>query len=181
MGAGIHGIDLYVFGAAAAAFVLFLVVHVIVFRYLRPRQLTLPLAFSFACGFMAACAGAWGLIGTAPIFPEYTIAARRLAGLSTPAVYSLLTLHYLSWVFGMGEAAVRIRILLELDKRPGGSATPAELRDAYSDETILKIRLAKLVGAGYLRESAGIYRISRSQMFLQAKAIGLLKRVLGVT
>ena len=81
----------------------------------------------------------------------------------------------------MGEAAVRIRILLELDKRPGGSATPAELRDAYSDETILKIRLAKLVGAGYLRESAGIYRISRSQMFLQAKAIGLLKRVLGVT
>ena len=177
----IDPLDAYVLGAALVSFGLFLAVHVAVFRYGRPRRITPPLIVSFAAGFLLDAGAAFMLVGyPTETLASYSEAARWLGGSAALAVYSLVTLHYLSWVFGMGEAAIRIRILLELERRPGGTATLQEIHDGYNDETILKIRLAKLVGAGYLQKDGPTYRVRRKAVFLQSKMIGLLKTALGL-
>lgn len=173
-------LDLFVLGAALAGFVVFLAVHLLVFRYVQPRQMTRPLILSAATGFLTTSHAAAWLIGAQP-FADYSPSARWLAGGVSLAIYSLTTLHYLSWVFGMHEAAVRMRILYELNRLTSKSATLNEIYSAYCDETILKIRLAKLTGAGYLVQDGQSYRIGRPMVFLQARVIHMLRVLLGMS
>ena len=103
-----------------------------------------------------------------------------LGGLTGLIIYSLLVLLYLSLVFGMGEAAVRIRLLREIDAKPSRTATLAEICHAYNAEKILELRLGRLVSAGHLRFDGERYHLGNRILLIQGLATKLLKFLLGI-
>lgn len=104
-----------------------------------------------------------------------------LGSFTAAVVYSLLVLLYISLVFGMGEGAVRIRLLREINSRPSRSATLGEILQAYNAEKILEIRLERLVSAGHLRFDGRHYQLGNPILLLQGLANRFLKFLLGIT
>lgn len=95
-------------------------------------------------------------------------------------IYLLLFFHYLAWVFGMGEAAIRIRLLRELLARPSHMATLNEIMANYNAEKVLEYRLARLVGSGHLTFDGKFYSIKNTILILQVIVCSKVKRILGI-
>ena len=96
-------------------------------------------------------------------------------------IYSFLILNYFIWVFGMGEAAIRIRLLRELDQRPDKSATLEELLQNYNSQIIVDQRLDRLVGAGHLKFENGYYRIGNPVLLIELLLLHCLKSLMGIS
>lgn len=95
-------------------------------------------------------------------------------------IYSLLFFHYLAWVFGMGEAAMRIRLLRELEKIPSQSATLDEIYASYDAEKMLGIRLERLTGSGHLSFDGQYYSVNHRILLLQSWIMEAFQRLLGM-
>lgn len=95
-------------------------------------------------------------------------------------VYVLLVLHYLVWVFGMGEAAIRIRLLRELERSETQSASLEEIKQNYNAEKILKSRLDRLVGAGHLAFDGKCYTLKSKILLIQIYVERIFKKLLGI-
>lgn len=57
-------------------------------------------------------------------------------------------------LLSLGCSSIRLRILAELDRRPGG-LTREQLLARYSARDIIEMRLERLIGSGAARESCG--------------------------
>lgn len=110
--------------------------------------------------------------------PIYEALGAALCG--SLLIYSLLFFHYLAWVFGMGEAAMRIRLLRELEKAPSQSATLNQIYASYDAEKMLQIRLERLTGSGHLSFDGQYYSINHRILLLQSWIMDAFQRLLGM-
>ena len=95
-------------------------------------------------------------------------------------IYICLVFHYLVWVFGMGEAAIRIRLLRELDRTPSKSVSLREICLHYNVDKILQSRLERLVSAGHLHFDGQYYSIRKKILLVQAQVEKMVKVLLGI-
>ena len=171
---------------AAVAFFFFLIVHVALFRYAmpkhaKPKRLSPVLITSYIGGSLADGIFSVGVPLAHPAQAEsYTLPVFFFGALVSLALYSLLVLLYMSWIFGMGEAALRIRLLVELERNPGGSSSLEEIYRSYNAEGIVNARLARLIGTGHLQIEQGAYRMGHRVLLIQLWIVDLLKRLIGL-
>lgn len=147
--------DLVILTSATAAFMMFLMVHVIVFRLVDRAFLLCALSYIFL------------LVGAVIIFFEALLLRQTIPTilLMTFSIYGLLVFIYIFGILGVAESSVRIRLLHEIAKAEKG-VTEKELLQSYNAKTIVRKRLHRLVSSGELIEQNGIYQINKRLSFI---------------
>ena len=172
-------VDSVVFFSSVAGLILFFAAHVGFLRFGQWPSTFKAMLFSVVVGWTTqeVLFGFFWIYGLAK--KSYSVWAMLFfSGLSS-GLYGLLVFHYIAWIFGMGEAAIRIRLLDELDRMPGGSANLDEIYERYNAEMIFRTRLSRLVNAGHLAYDGSAYRIRSRVLFVQSAISNGLKRLLG--
>lgn len=77
-------------------------------------------------------------------------------------IQGLLCFFYVLTVFGAYETSVRMRLLREIASAGPEGLSEGEILQRYNPETITRLRLGRLAGAGYIIEQGGSYRLSAS-------------------
>ena len=166
-------LDTVVLSAAFFGFLIFLISHVIVLKGFKPERIPFVLLGCVALGGASNLGSYLLLIGSGRL--------SFLGVFVSLLMFSLLIFHYFNWVFGMGEAAIRIRLLCELHRRNPPSATLNEIEQDYNDAAILKLRLDRLVSAGHLKWGGQFYRIGNRILFIQISIQKMFKSLFGVS
>ncbi len=96
-------------------------------------------------------------------------------GLYLFGVYLLFAYSYFH-IFNMSETARRVRILM--DGAAGGNFDPENIGAKYTGEHMVSIRLRRLVSLRELKRSDNRYLPGRGLLFLPARVIPLLHRLL---
>ncbi len=168
-------IDMVVLLSATASFIFFLVVHVIVLRTLTRFPAPISFLVSIACG----------LLINVTLFYQFETesisALNRLfaAGVSL-LIYLFLILHYLAFIFGMSEASIRVRLLIEVGNASSKGISSGEILGRYNAKQILNVRLGRLISAGHFKFDGTYYSIKSKILLLQLFLINLFKTLLGI-
>lgn len=156
-------------------FVVFLAVHVLVFRCLAPDHRFRVLMGLALLGYGAAAAGIIGLAAWAG--PQW---AGRIAShwLSVFLVYSLFLLAYFNF-YALADRSITTRMLFLVRMSPTRSLSYAELKALYPLDDILYRRCQELVYGGYMRCDGGRYE-NRVKGDLWAMVLVGWSRLLGI-
>ncbi|MFI5348705.1 MAG: hypothetical protein ACHQ2Z_04110 [Elusimicrobiota bacterium] len=167
--------DRIIAAGAFSGFIVFLAAHVSSFRYLRPKKQSPTLTASFLLGTAAAGAVSARFLATA-CPPTVSFSGVVLA----LVLYGLLALLYMAFIFGMAEAALRIRLLFELERQPNRKASAAEIYRSYNADLIFAARLNRLLGAGHLQVHNGAFRMRNPVLLGQLAVVDLLGGLMGL-
>lgn len=173
--------DLLVLTSSCAGFLSFLMIHVFIFRCLDPKNASRVFLLSVTSGYVISflfLGMLWKFTLSPASYP--TTSTFLLAGFSISLIYGLFVFHYLGWIFGMGEAAVRIRLLMEIDQMPEKKATLKEIYRRYNADSILKTRLARLVNAGHVTQTGTEYSIRSRFLLIQERLIHFHRKLMGI-
>ena len=164
----VNSADLFVLAPAFSVFVFFLILHILLLRINKNFSADRAISWSLGLGILIQLI----ILFAAKVAPAPSVAS--------VLIYILLVFHYLVWVFGMGEAAIRIRLLRELDQLPFKSASLAEICVRYNAEKILQSRLERLVGAGHLKFDGRYYSLNKKILLVQVRVETIVKALLGI-
>ena len=168
-------IDLLTVTAGMVSFSVFLMVHLIVFRWVQPEHLLKSLS---------ACVIATGTIPLLlmGIFCSLKIVSASvfvwvIAAILALIIQGLLSSFYILCIFGPCETSVRMRLVREIAAIPEGISLK-DLAERYNATTIVKIRLQRLMGSGDIIEKDGVYRVAGSKniFFVFDGIAGILKK-----
>lgn len=168
--------DILTVAAGFFSFGIFLSVHLTAFRRVPPERLLRSL---FAC--VVAIMGLPVLLMV--IFymlkaADATGQAWVCAGLLALVVEGLLCFVYILCVFGPYETSVRMRLIREIALAGPGGISMGELSRRYNTQTIVNVRLRRLIGSGDIIEKDGSYRSGgRKNIFSLFDAVaGIIKK-----
>jgi len=173
------GIDILTLGVGIFSFLVFFLVHGITFRWVRPEQLLksllgcvmammgLPLVLMAVLYVLKAADAGW---------QEWV-----WAGILALLIEGLLCLVYVLCVFGPYETSMRMRLVREIARGGQKGISLDELLGSYNDETIVNLRLQRLIGSGDIIEKDGRYRAGHKQnfFFIFDAIAGVLKKWIG--
>jgi len=171
--------DCLTLGVGLFSFLVFLIIHVIAFRWLAPEQLLKSLLVTVLI-IMALPA-----VVMVTIFFSRTIDAPLamwlLATVLAMAVDGLLCFFYVLCIFGPYETSVRMRLVREIAKGKDIGVSHDEILAQYNAEIMVKIRLQRLIGSGDIVEDNGIYRTTNTGnfFFIFDAIAGVIKRWIG--
>ena len=171
----IDWLDLTAVGSSVAGLVAFLVVHVAAFRYVRPDRIWRALLSSFVLGSVLVIAVPVWLVARAPGLLVAPTTAAAITAVVAFALYFFLVVNYMVWVFGMGEVAIRIRVLREIDSAPEKALTSDGILERYNADTVLQTRLARLTATGHLRREGGRYRVARRALPFHDRLLRMMR------
>jgi hypothetical protein len=145
------------------SFGIFFTIHAVSFHRLRPEKLLRSLAW---------CVGA---IVALPVVLVAILWSIKAAGISAAAwvmvaglallINCLLVMGYIMCFFVPYETSVRMRLVREIAGAGPRGLSMQELLGNYNPETILSIRLRRLVDSGDVVEKEGLYQCRRSRNF----------------
>lgn len=171
--------DFFIILTSFSNFALFLFLHAALLRRYLTQPASAMILLSFIVGFIETLFS-YTVFSFVFLFPEgYSLPAVLLGGSVSCFLYTLLVFHYIAWVFGMGEAAIRIRLLFELAKHPVKGLSLEDFYERYNAESILSVRLARLVNAGHISLEGDIYKIKNRILLFQVFLNNLMKSLLG--
>jgi len=173
------GIDILTSGIGFFSFVLFLIVHFIAFRWVRPERLfrsllvcvlalmglhvvLMAILYSFKAVEMPLWAWVW-------------------AAILASVIQGLLCFVYVLCVFGPFETSVRMRLVHEIFHGGAGGISLEGLLGRYNTEKIVNIRLQRLIGSGDVVEKDGLYRVANDKnfFFIFDAIAGVIKKWIG--
>lgn len=172
-------IDILTAGVGFLSFVFFLLVHVALFRRVRPESLLKSL---LSCVLVML---AFPVVLMAISFHLKTVDAPMdgwvCGTLLAVLLQGLLCFVYVLCIFGPYETSVRMRLIREIAKKGPGGISHQDLLGRYNDQTIVDVRLRRLVGSGDIIEKNGRYQASnKKNLFFVFDAIaGILKKWIG--
>jgi hypothetical protein len=170
------GMDLLAAGIGICSFGIFLLVHIITFRWVRPEHLLKSL---MACvtAIMVVPVLLMGIFYALKVV-DAGIPAWVCAALVALVIQGLLCFFYVLCVFGPYETSVRMRLVREIAKVPSGGVTLADVLQRYNHATIVDIRLQRLTGSGDVLEKDGYYqsRDNKNLFFIFDAIAGVLKK-----
>lgn len=171
--------DFLTLGVGLLSFVIFLLVHVITFRWLRPEELlrSLLVCVSAVAVLPLVLMCVLFVIKAADASPEAWI----IAALSALLLTGLSCFVYVICVFGPYETSIRMRLVREIAKGGSKGISHQELLGNYNDKAIVNIRLRRLAGSGDIIEEKGLYRqgSTRNIFFLFDTISGMIKEWIG--
>ena len=176
----LSSLDLLILVISGVNFMLFLAVHVITLRCGKFRSASTVIGASFTLGLVGCVLGSlWeGMIHGNVKYSGLGIFV--FTSVIASILYGFFVFHYIAWFFGMGEAAIRIHLLDEVDRRRKNGISLEEIYNHYNAETIMQIRLTRLLNAGHLSFDGKVYRVKNPILLLQAFLLQQLKRLLKV-
>jgi len=133
-------------------------------RWLFASQLVRSLAIGFGTGIAVLVVGfciALGLFGGTSAFPSYWHWAGGLV------IYGAGSFTVLCLI-AAGETSVRVQILRVLRSAPDGM-TMTELDQFYSNRSLLRVRLQRLIDSGAVRKDQGRYYLSSLPLLIIAR------------
>jgi len=168
--------DVLTVGLSFFSFGIFLLIHLIVFRFVRPEHLLRSL---FVC-VIAIMGTPVLLMGIIYIFKvvDAPVQAWVCAAVSAVVIQGLLCLVYVLCVFGPYETSVRMRLIREISRGGPKGISLQDLLGRYNSEVIVNVRLQRLIGSGDIIEKDGLYRVyNNSNFFFIFDAIaGVIKK-----
>jgi hypothetical protein len=168
-----------------ACFLLFLFLHVVIFRIWSPgerfRAITRVFYACFALYFVAYYLIPHGFLEVLPLEPGsegltsaqfYRIsnAINFVAGLM---LYVFLWLGYCQFYF-IVDRSISVRVMIELENSPAKKLTYDEIKACYTFDYILTRRLGHMVDGGYLRKE-GDYYVNTGKGRAEGRAFRFLK------
>jgi hypothetical protein len=168
--------DILTAGSSFFSFGIFLLVHLTTFRWVRPEHLLRSLLLC-VIGVMAlpmVLMGIFYILKTVDASLLAWVCAAILASL----IQGLLCFVYVLCVFGPYETSVRMRLVREIALTASGGISMEELSGRYNHQTIVNLRLQRLVGSGDIVENNGLYRAGRRRnfFFIFDAIAGVLKK-----
>lgn len=164
-------LDLTIVFSALSAYLLFMMVHIVIFRFINQHRVIRWLVMSYTVG---------GLICLSISFVTIQITNPQSVNLSPTTVlfiasvafilYSVITTGYILVLFGVIESSVRLR-LLELIALAGENGIKhSEILYNYNGHTIIKKRLLRMISSGEIIQDNEYYSIGKrfSLFFLPA-------------
>jgi hypothetical protein len=156
-------LDILTVGVGFFAFGIFLLVHFITFRWVRPERLLKSL---FMCVIVLT---GLPLLLMVIIYilkiVNMSLMAWMCAAVLSSVIQGLLCFVYVLCVFGPYETSVRMRLVREIAQGGSNGISLEEILKHYNPQTIVNIRLQRLIGSGDIIEKDGLYRIGHSQNF----------------
>jgi len=143
---------------AIGFFVLFLVIHVLLFRLRVPeRRFRAMVRIAFALGLVlvAAHRATSSEMGVLP--PAYTTAGWAVDLLNSLLVYTFLFVGYSMFYF-LIDRGFSGRIMIEIEADPNNRLRQSEIAARYSIEMVLRRRLNEMLEIGRITETGGCYR-----------------------
>jgi len=143
---------------AIGFFVLFLVIHVFLFRLRVPeRRFRAMVRIAFALGLVlvAAHRATSSEMGVLP--PAYTTAGWAVDLLNSLLVYTFLFVGYSMFYF-LVDRGFSGRIMIEIENSPLRRLRSTEIAARYSLEMVLRRRLSEMLEIGRITETGGCYR-----------------------
>ncbi len=172
-------IDVLTLGTGVFSFACFLLIHLIFFRWLAPERLLRSLLFIVVSIMGLPIL----LMGTMSFFKITDVPWQVLVGgaLLAMLIDGLLCFVYVLCIFGPYETSVRMRLVREIAREPHRGIPLQELLSRYNVETIVKVRLRRLVGSGDIIEKDGLYRCGRTGnfFFIFDSIAGVIKKWIG--
>jgi hypothetical protein len=169
--------DGLVIATSCLGFVLFLSVHVTLFRLLPVNASAKMMLFAIGSGELFSVGvligAAWGCEWNAFIFTGTLVIA-------TLAIYNLFIYHYICWVYGVGEAAIRIRLLRTIYGCPSHQATIHQIYDDYDGEKVLQMRLGRLGRSNHIRVAGDGYTSGSFLLIWQNTILKTFRKALGI-
>lgn len=173
------GIDVLTVAVSFFSFGIFLLIHWAGVRSLRPEQVLRTLSTTAIIGAVFPAA----LMAVLFIF-KWTDASWQVwgfAGLLSMLLEGLLCCVYVLCVFGPYETSVRMRLVREIARAQSGGISRQELLKRYSAQTMVDVRLRRLLGSGDIVEKDGRYRVVRNKnlFFIFDSIAGVIKKWIG--
>ncbi len=170
-----NGLDLLTVGVAILSYLIFLFTHGLLLRSSESFPASRAILFSLVLGLAINT-----LLLYLRLRDDFAFSQLFLIFFASTIIYILLIFHYLVWVFGMGEAAIRIRLLRELERTETKFATLAEIKKNYNAQKILNSRLERLMGAGHLTFDGKFYHLKSKILLIQIGVERFFKKLLGI-
>lgn len=148
---------------AIFSFGIFLLVHAVTFRWVRPEHLLRSLFFAVLV-ILALPIVEIGIFYHLRIFPA-PLMAWVCAAILASLLEGLMCFFYVLCIFGPYETSVRMRLVREIARARDQGISREELLRRYNTAIILDIRLKRLIGSGDIIERNGRYRIGNSKNF----------------
>lgn len=172
-------IDLLTVIVGLGSFGIFLLVHVVTFRWVAPEHLlkSLLLCVIAVMALPVVFMGIFFIQKAVDAPLHLWICASLLAMM----VDGLLCFVYVLCIFGPYETSVRMRLVREIAKSGPQGISLESLLNRYNAETIVSIRLQRLKGSGDIIEKDGRYQIAnnRNFFFIFDAIAGILKKWIG--
>lgn len=130
------------------SFILFMVLHFSVFRFIRQEEVLVWLLRAYIFGGILNLS--FGLMLFKPLLGEPLLLSY--------IDYSVLTLVYILGVFGMVESSLRIRLLLEIYLKGKKGLNENTIRTNYNKMVIIGKRLERMTRSGDLKYENGKFR-----------------------
>lgn len=150
--------------SAIAGFLIFAILHLLIFRYIDKRKVFVWLVRIFFLGIILTIA-AFNLAFRIP-FSVVKLEALLLILM----MYTLASLAYTLAVFGITATSLRIRILSFISEHPQGVSERHILRK-YNSSQIVKNRLARFAASGEIVKIKGKYQPVKNFSFFLLPAL----------
>ncbi|GEM_PF-4821469 len=170
-------LDAAVILSAGFSFILFLLIHILGLRSLKKLSAPVIIIASIFFGIIANLLWLFYFSDAWHLKIQFSFWLLLFAAAISILIYLFFVLHYLAFIFGMGEASIRIRLLFEVSK---SETSLEEILKNYNADKILTVRLARLVMAGHFMFDGNCYRIKSPVLLIQLWLISFFKRLLGI-
>jgi hypothetical protein len=146
--------------------------HILLCRFLRPRNALLPIGIGFFAGLGAVT------VVDEVLLRHASIASTDWLGytLFNSVGYAALAFNYFAFV-NLNVTSLRVRLVKELIAANGAAPVDALLHK-YDAEVVIDRRLARLTGWRQLRRVEGQFFGDRSAFLILARMLGASKRCL---
>lgn len=172
-------IDFAALVSPASGFIIFLVAHILILRSAKVISAPKVIMVSFIFGCFATAILHWIFLFVILSSHHFSTPVFFVSLTASSLIYLLLVFHYIAWVFGMGEAAIRIRLLCEIACANDG-LTLDRLFKNYNADKILEVRLKRLINAGHLKFDGTFYELGGRILLLQIAVVRFLKYLFGI-
>jgi hypothetical protein len=150
---------------AVGAFALFLPLHVAILRIVRPRaRFRSMVALHGALALALLTVYALTPPDLVPLPRGWGAGGSVLGGLNAVAVHWFLFMGYSMFYF-LVDRGFSLRIMIEIDRAPGGALGQAEVAAVYPPPGVVRRRLEEMVEIGRLTRRGDAYRLTARGRF----------------
>lgn len=143
--------DLYILVNAIVSFILFLIVHVVIFRLIEEKTVIKWLMRVFYLGALINLSA--GLLMLKPQNVIFILLSLTL--------YTMLVFCYVLGIFGLMESSIRIGLLTKIARSKSHGAGEKDILKAYNSKIIIDKRLERFVASGELKYEKGYYHLNK--------------------
>ena len=154
-------VDLLILFSAGISFVLFLLLHIIIFRFISTNEVLDWVVRVFAvgviCDLIAIVFGA--------VQMDLALGQMMVVFMLSFLIYGLLSFLYVVYIFGTSESSIRLRLIHEISKMEKSGISLEELMVRYNTEILMKRRFDRLVYTKHLVHDGQRYHMGQRYNF----------------